>query len=328
MLRLMRLPPDDRMDLPTVSQWLEQERQPPRAIERFWQVVLVSALGESLQRASLAAARKVFLDGFLAHPDACDVYVPRVPLNRLYDGVAAWLAARGIAIRLESPVAEVAPGNLQLADGTTFASDHAILAVPWRSALKLLSPAANRLMPALETAAGFASAPITGVHLWFDRPLTDLPHAVLVGRMSQWIFARRRDPAADHYYQVVISASHDLAGRERQSVIEEVLRDLRGVFRRAQDAQLLRWQMIHEQDAVFSVRPGLEAQRPPQVTPVPGVYVAGDWTRTGWPATMEGAVRSGYLAASGVLQASGQVAPLLVDGLPRSWLVKGLGARD
>jgi uncharacterized protein with NAD-binding domain and iron-sulfur cluster len=76
------------------------------------------------------------------------------------------------------------------------------------------------------------------------------------------------------------------------------------------------------------VRPGLEAQRPPQVTPVPGVYVAGDWTRTGWPATMEGAVRSGYLAASGVLQASGQVAPLLVDGLPRSWLVKGLGARD
>ena len=164
-------------------------------------------------------------------------------------------------------------------------------------------------------------------HVQIDRPITDLPHAVLVGRLSQWIFARAGGTGSggDCYYQVVISASRDLAGRDRESVQTEVLADLQAVFPAARGGRLSRWQMLTERDAVFSVRPGLDAQRPPQQTSLPGLFLAGDWTRTGWPATMEGAVRSGYLAAEAMLASLGQPERILVADLGRGL---GLEARD
>jgi len=137
------------------------------------------------------------------------------------------------------------------------------------------------------------------------------------------VFAHR---GREHYFQVVISASHNLAGRERQSIIDEVLADLRAVFSAASAAKLLRWQLITEHDSVFSVRPGLDDARPPQQTPLKGLLLAGDWTSTGWPSTMEGAVRSGYLAAEAVLAQIGKPERLLVADLPRGWLVRWLGA--
>ena len=336
---------------PTVLDWLRDQRQSEQAIERFWQVVLVSALGESLDRASLAAARKVFLDGFLAHPDACHVLVPQVSLGELYDQrVARWLADQGVQVQLESATRRIAlatddrtllVGVGSRGDNDPSAQlarefDHVILAVPWHHAADLLAPALHDRVPQLAAAAQFQSAPITSLHLWFDRPITDLPHAVLVGRLSQWVFRRtdlqsvRDTGVADgrianpSYYQVVISASHDLAGRPREAVRDEVLADLAAVFLAAQGAQLVRWQMITEQDAVFSYRPGLDELRPSQATLIPNLFLAGDWTRTGWPATMEGAVRSGYLAAEALLSQIGRPEQLLVSDLPRGSLVEWL----
>ena len=325
--RLRNLSPDSRPPTPDplVLDWLREQRQPPRAIEYFWQVVLVSALGESLDRASLSAARKVFLDGFLAHRAAADVLVPTVSLSELYDRrVAAWLREQGVEIHIETPVERVerqAGTNAWMvrnaAESATFSA--VIAAVPWRFAAGLFAPDVLAHLPQVAAAADFASAPITSIHLWFDRPITDLPHAVLVGRLSQWLFTRAGGAASggDYYYQVVISASRDLAGRDRESVQTEVLADLQAVFPAARGARLSRWQMITERDAVFSVRPGLEAQRPPQQTSLPGLFLAGDWTRTGWPATMEGAVRSGYLAAEAVLASLGRRERILVADLGR-----------
>lgn len=340
-LRLIRTPAKDSADSPTVHAWLQEQHQPPRAIERFWQVVLVSALGESLDRASLAAARKVLLDGFVAHRDAADVYIPTTSLGRLYNRIADHLQERGVTLHLETAIRQVNEGSIQLADGTLRSCQFVILAADWRRAAGLLSPALHSRLPQVASAGDFGSAPITGVHLWLDRPITDLPHAVLVGRLSQWMFARDRrrtdlqsvpagritNPSHEHYYQVVISASHDLAGRARQDIIDEVLADLRAVFPAAAEARLLRWQLVTEHDAVFSVRPGLDDLRPPQQTPIPGLILAGDWTATGWPATMEGAVRSGYLAAEAVLDQLGRPERLLVPDLPHGWLVRMLGAR-
>jgi len=322
MLGLLRLPAEDCAGGSTVLDWLRSQRQSERAIERFWQVVLVSALGESLDRASVAAARKVFLDGFLGHREACHVLVPRVSLGELYDQrVADWLRSRGAAIHLEMPVAEVTAAGqsvtgLRLAGGDSREFDLVILAVPWRRVADLLS---DEMQNAIGVAqwADMPSAPISALHLWFDRELTELPHAVLVGRLSQWVFAHGR-----HYYQVVISASHDLAGRQRQAVLDEVLGDLRAVFPKAQGASLLRWRLITQPEAVFSVRPGLDEIRPPQQTLVPNLLLAGDWTRTGWPATMEGAVRSGYLAAEALLARLGQPQKILAPDLPQGWLLK------
>jgi squalene-associated FAD-dependent desaturase len=371
MLRLARWAGTERL---TVAQWLAQQRQSPAAIERFWQVVLVSALGESLDRESLAAARKVFVDGFLAHPDACHLLVPQVSLSELYDGrVAAWLRGRQVQIHLETTVAEILGESnrvtaLRFANGSERSFDYVIVALPWRQAGQVVSESLRLQIPSLAAALEFASAPITGVHLWFDRPLTDLPHAVLVGsRVAQWVFARpasdrRKLPAgpvnsmtstppnngsatnndtgrltpparqvtsgakeSEFYYQVVISASHDVAGRDREAIIGDVLADLRAVFPAAQRARLVRSKIITEHDAVFSCRPGLDALRPPQTTAVPNLLLAGDWTSTGWPSTMEGAVRSGYLAAEGLLRHLGQAEQLLVSDLPKGMLVRLLG---
>src|SRR5262249_7706611 len=126
------------------------------------------------------------------------------------------------------------------------------------------------------------------------------------------------------YYQVVISASHNLVGRSKESVIAEVRADLAAVFPAASQAQLVRSKLITEEQAVFSVQPGLDAIRLPQQTAVSNLLLAGDWTRTAWPATMEGAVRSGYLAAEDVLKQLGIAERIVVPDLPRNWLTRWL----
>jgi squalene-associated FAD-dependent desaturase len=316
LLRLSRLPAKEQPGEMTIGQWLQQQKQSPRAIERFWQVVLVSALGESLDRASLTAARKVFVDGFMSARGASDVWIPKVPLEELYKRIAEWLAKRGVDIHLSSPVSRIESQpngklSLQFKDGPPRPFDTVIAAIPWRLAAEILPASVASQIPVIH------SAPITSLHLWFDRPITPLPHAVLVGRLSQWVFAKsqesgvgfqpaQKEEAGGHYYQVVISASHELAGRQRDDVLREVRDDLNAVFPDGRSAKLVRWQMFSEQEAVFSVRPGLEALRPSQQTNVPGLFLAGDWTATGWPSTMESAVRSGYLAAEAVLRAAGR----------------------
>ena len=155
-----------------------------------------------------------------------------------------------------------------------------------------------------------------------------LPHAVIVGRLSQWIFNRgpgeETAGATGHYYQVVISASRELAGRDRQEIIAEVCGDLAAIWPVALSARLLRARVVTQQDAVFSARPGLDQLRPAQKTAIRGLLVAGDWTATDWPATMEGAVRSGYLAAESVLRSIGRSGQFLVPDLPRGWLARWL----
>jgi squalene-associated FAD-dependent desaturase len=332
MLRLMRF-----KSLPTTSaqEWLERQRQTPAAIERFWKVVLVSALADSLDRVSLAAARKVFIDGFLAHRDAADVYIPRVSLGELYDErIAKWLASRGVVIRLGTPVRSISarePAGVTVnLENESIAADVVIVAVPWRQVAPLLDEKLAAAVPSLKSLAALGSSPISSVHLWTDRPIMNLPHAVLIDRLSQWIFARSSDSssAKGHYYQVVISASRDLAGRPKEEVLGEVWTDLQAVFPAAREAKLLSSRLITQREAVFSSPQ--DVPRVPQRTSHSALVLAGDWTDTDWPATMEGAVRSGYLAAEQVLR-NLQSRPnpsetpfILQPDLPRGWLARWL----
>ncbi|MBX7168457.1 MAG: hydroxysqualene dehydroxylase HpnE [Pirellulales bacterium] len=319
---------------PTLAQWLLEHGQTARSIDRFWTPVIVSALSESLDRVALAHARKVFVDGFFAAREAYELTVPRVPLGELYGSrLEARLRELGVEICTAAPVESLvvesgrATGVL-LDGGRKLDAAGVICAVSWRRCRELLNAETLAALPALQALDRIESAPITGVHLWFDRPISELPHAVLVGRLSQWMFARGTTRPAEsagpdeHYYQVVISASRELAGRPREVVIAEVRADLEAVFPAARLARLLRWRMVTEQHAVFSVLPGTDAWRPAQATGVPGLFLAGDWTATGWPATMEGAVRSGYLAAEAVLAERGAPQRVLVGDLPRSWLAR------
>jgi zeta-carotene desaturase len=145
-------------------------------------------------------------------------------------------------------------------------------------------------------------SPITGVHLWFDREVTTLPHATLLGRTMQWMFNKDRG----RYLQLVVSASRDLTPLSRQEIIEIAVGDLRLFLPRVRDANLVKAHVVKEQRATFSAAPETESLRPGTESSIPNLYLAGDWTRSGWPATMEGAVRSGYLAAEAVGKTAGK----------------------
>ena len=321
MLRLARWRADGGVG-PTALQWLRQAAQPEPVIRLFWQPVLESALGESIDLVDVAAARKVAVDGFLAHREAADLFVPTEPLGRLFgERLVAWLAGRGVAFQTGRPVSGLerdAAGRVTAVvhDRGPLPCDAAILAVPWRAAARL----ASDLVPRADER--FAGSPITAVHLWFDRDCIDLPHAVLVGRVSQWVFRPDDGPAG--YCQVVISASRGLLDGDRDRLRDTVVAELRAAFPAARAATLVDARIVTDPTAVLSVRPGVEGVRPPARTAVPNLFLAGDWTATGWPSTMEGAVRSGRLAAVAAAEPLGVACRGLAPDLPVGRLLRGL----
>jgi squalene-associated FAD-dependent desaturase len=305
---------------PTALEWLRSIAQPENVIRLFWQPVIESALGESIDLVDVAAARKVCVDGFLAHREASELFVPTVPLGTLFgERLAEWLVSRGVAIETGCGVNgfERDPEGRVVAvviDSTRLPCDAVILAVPWR--------AAGRLAPDVVPLADdrLAGSPITAVHLWFDRPCIDLPHAVLVGRVSQWIFRPSDGPPG--YCQVVISASRGLLDGDRDRLRDTVVAEVRSAFPAARDAVLVASRIVTDPTAVLSVRPGVEAVRPAAKTAVSNLFLSGDWTATGWPSTMEGAVRSGRLAAASAAERLAIPCDGLATDLPKGLLVR------
>jgi zeta-carotene desaturase len=285
------------LDRITMLDWLREKRQTEGAIERYWRQVLVSAVNEELDRMAAAHGFQVFWLGMIARADSYEMGIPDVPLRELYDEKS--LAKTG-AVRIEHRSAvtsiETSNGNvcaLQTSHGPATA-DYYISALPFER----LRP----LLPDLPIAWDqFEHSPITGIHLWFDRPVTDLPHATLLDRTIQWMFNK----SEGRYIQVVVSASRTLLEAPRNQIIDDAVRELAEFFPLVKEARLEKAQVIKEVRATFSARPGMEPLRPLSATPLKNFFLAGDWTRSGWPATMEGAVRSGYLAAEAVAAAAG-----------------------
>jgi uncharacterized protein with NAD-binding domain and iron-sulfur cluster len=157
----------------------------------------------------------------------------------------------------------------------------------------------------------FEHSPITGIHLWFDRSITELPHATLLDRTMQWMFNKSRG----RYLQLVVSASRSLVEMPRAEVIALAVRELGEFFPEAKEAKLEKAHVVKEIRATFSAAPGLEQARPLSATKFQNLFLAGDWTRSGWPPIMEGAVRSGYLAAEAVTRAAGHSQQFLLPDI-------------
>lgn len=340
------------------AEWLTRHGQGQVVQSRFWHTVLVSALSETLDRISVRHARKVFVDGFLSNRHGWEVSIPTAPLGEIYDeriarslrdtGVNVRTSAGAKEIRLEGQVAKSA----ELRDGTTLTGDEFVLAVPHWLCSSMLpgevlstipaqapSPpsggegrgegtsAASVIRPASLAKAldQIETAPIASAHFWFDRPLTSLPHATLLDRTSQWFFNRGQDAEGRHYCQVVISAAGELASRSEAAILDEVEAELKAIWPQASQAKRLHGRVITEHRAVFAPLPGVDDLRPAQQSSIENLQLAGDWTQTGWPSTMEGAVRSGYLAARNILARHGQSFEL-PENLPSSWLYRLLFA--
>ncbi len=273
--------------------------------------------------------------------------LPNMPLAEIFDNRAGKrLSEAGATIHRRVRVMWIETGNdsqlsLVLPEGDARQFGAVVLAVPWHRAGNLFPPALLDELPALSAAQNLIPGAITAVHLRFDRPITHLPHAIFAGKISQWIFRdANRQPAIEQtshahgerghgtqqptdepgfHYQVVISAAHRLAAMEKNVLLERVLNDLSAAFPDVKFARLLHSRVVVQPQAVFSMQPGVDERRPSQTTSLANLFLAGDWTDTGWPATMEGAVRSGYLAVESLLASLGRPQKILVPDLPRGF---------
>lgn len=278
----------------TMLDWLREKRQTQQAIDRFWNQVLVSAINEDLDRMAAIHGLQVFYLGFLSNARSYEMGIPAVPLGDLYSE-DTWAKFPNVKIQHRAPVEEVQIENGRVAraivGGQPIKAEAYVLAVPFER----LSTVAPQLKI---DCSQFSHSPITGIHLWFDRPITKLPHATLLDRTIQWMFNKGNG----RQIQLVVSASRSLTEMPRADVIALALKELAEFFPEVKDAKLERAHVVKEVRATFCAGPDLEEKRPVSPTSIPNLFLAGDWTRSGWPATMEGAVRSGYLAAEGVLK--------------------------
>jgi zeta-carotene desaturase len=308
--------------------WLRHNKQTEQAIDRFWKTVLVSALNEDLDRISVRYAAQVFRESFMKSAAAGRMGLPIIPLSDLYGSAVEYIRAHGGQVWLRSVVTAIGPkqncvGVLSSLGEQQF--DRVVVAAPFQSVANLL-PADSAAAPIKEQLTHFEGSPITGIHLWFDREITALPHAVLLDRTIQWMFHKskfhetRESSSAGSYVELVVSASKSLVQKSREEILELATRELAEFFPVVKEAKVVKAAVIKEIYATYAILPGLDKYRPEATTQWPHIFLAGDWTATGWPATMEGAVRSGYLAAEALTEELGQrqkfvVADLLATGL-------------
>jgi zeta-carotene desaturase len=313
--------------------WLRRKRQTQAAIDRFWAPVLISSLNEELDKCSVKYAAMVVREAFLKSAEAGRMGVPTVPLSDLHGVAADYIRARGGEVLLRSGV-----GALSFGDGVAilrsndrdFTFDYAISAVPFHLLGRLLppSPASEELQ---RRVSHLRTVPITGIHLWFDREITELEHAALLGRNIQWMFQKSKilaRPAAQSatasgsYLELVVSSSKNLLEMGRGEILELALKELKEFFPGARDARLVKATVIKEVHATFAPAPLSDEFRLPPASPWPRLFLSGDWTATGWPATMEGAVRAGYLTAEALSSAAGDARSFLVPDLKPRGLMR------
>jgi uncharacterized protein with NAD-binding domain and iron-sulfur cluster len=205
---------------------------------------------------------------------------------------------------------------LELRDGPEERADWYISAVPFDRLLDLMPPGIVEACPTFSNLRKLEVSPITSVHLWWDRPVVSWPHLVLVDGVGQWTFDRGETAPGEHYVQVVVSAARQFRGsgqpgcvsaRSRHDEVQRlIVEEMARLFPAAASAKLIRARVVTEHAATFSAVPDVDRWRPHQSSPIANLFLAGDWTATGWPATMEGAVRSGYLAAEALLDRLGR----------------------
>ena len=305
----------------TFGEWLRCHRQSARVIEHFWAPVIVSALNEEVDRVAFQYARQVFVEGFMATRHSYEMGLPTRPLHELYDPAVAFVAQRCGTVQLDVPVREFIfngdrANGVRLMDGSTIEADSIIAAVPFEVLLRLVPSDLVEQHVCFANLRRLEHSPIVAVHVWFDREVTDLDHAALTGRTVQWMFNKSRNFTTrgrgdaetggnGDYLGLVVSAARALIDKTRSEIIEVALADVREAFPRAREAKVTRAVVIKEPRATFACTPESEALRPDQQTPLANFFLAGDWTNTGWPPTMEGAVISGYRAAERVFASRG-----------------------
>ncbi|MFN7875553.1 MAG: hydroxysqualene dehydroxylase HpnE [Pirellula sp.] len=315
---LTRLRPDPRHDSQLAIDWLRTHWQTERCLRKFWETILVSALGEKLTKVTLGSMRKVLVDGFARSRDAFHLLVPSKPLSELSDGVVRGAIEKlNVKIHDQSLVTTLERTDnhtwcLCVSEKTFSGYDAVVIAIPWHQVSKIIPDFCQSDW----SPQTMQSSPITGIHTWWDRPWLGEPHAIFVQGLSQWIFPGNHDQSGKGgscaYYQIVVSASQELRGDDPDRILERVVEELRVAYPASTHSKLIRGRIVTDPQAVFSISPEAEPCRwRADQFGEHGLFVAGDWTKTEWPATMEGALRSGSKAAECVMASLGMPVGLL-----------------
>jgi squalene-associated FAD-dependent desaturase len=301
----------DACNAETFAAWLRRHGQSATAIRDFWDLIVVPTLNARSAEASAAQALFVFQEGFLKSSDATAIGIPAVGLSQLHvEPALRYIKRRGGTIRPGCGVTGIELGaggvtGIALTSGEHVSADAYIAALPPADLLQLL-PAAARTEAPFARLDRFRTAPIVNLHLWFDGPVADFDFAAFVGSDLQWIFNRSRiggaDPARGEHLVVSLSAAGRYVGLGKRELEELFLPQLQRALPRAR--KLRRSVVIKEPDATFLAAPGLV--RPRNETPFANLFLAGAYTATGWPATMESAVRSGTAAAAALQRWAGR----------------------
>jgi squalene-associated FAD-dependent desaturase len=316
-----------------LDEWLKRHKQTRGAVERFWRLVIASALNAEIDEIALPYAAKVIRELFMNSAFAGSMGMSTVPLSELYARVTPFLEERGGSVLLNASVegAEWDEETLQWTvktRGGDLVSDFVVVALPFEGMAKLLPG-----LPPAEGADELAGKierhdhwPICSVHLWFDREITELEHAVLLDREIHWMYNQSRLQGRDgNYIELVVSATRAFAALPREAAIDQALRELAEFFPIVKEATLEKVALVKEVRATFGVPPGIDASRPGAVSPWPNLFLAGDWVRTGWPSTMESGARSGHLAAEAVCSAVWAPRRILEADLKPTGLMRLLG---
>ncbi len=301
---------DARLDDRTFGDWLREHGQSAQAIEGLWDLITLPTLNAPSRQASLWLAAMVFQTGLLSDPGAADIGYTKVPLGRAHgDRAAAALAEAGVDVRLNASVARITTspdGRVSVAQsGGMLDADAVILAVPHQQVGSMLPAGAHPKAARFEE---LGAMPIVNLHVVYDRPVMPYPFAAGVGTPVQWVFDRTAHAGLTEGQCLAVSQSgaEDIARLPTDELRRRFLPELARLFPAAADAKVMDFTVTREHAATFRQTPGTRALRPGPTTNLPRVFLAGAWTDTGWPATMEGAVRSGVRAARESLLAIGQ----------------------
>jgi squalene-associated FAD-dependent desaturase len=328
---MMRPVPQESTE--SLGDWLRRHKQTRGALDRFWRLVIASALNAEIDEIAFPYAAKVIRELFMNSAFAGSMGMSTVPLSELYGRVTPYLEARGGSVLLNTNVdgaewdEEILEWALRTRTGD-LQSDFIVVALPFEGMAKLLPtlPAAEGVDTLAAQIERHEHWPICSVHLWFDRPITDLEHAVLLDREIHWLYNQSvLQGRGGNYIELVVSATRAFAALPRDEAIAQALQELAEFFPLVKDAKVEKVALIKEVRATFGVPPGIDASRPGATSPWPNLFLAGDWVRTGWPSTMESAARSGHLAAEAVCTAVLEPRVILDADLKPQGLMRLLG---
>ncbi len=326
------LKPDASHSTESLGSWLRKQKQTEGAMNRFWRLVIASAFNAEIDTIQLSYAAMILREGFMNSIEAGSMGMSTVPLSQLYASVPSYLEQRGGQVLLNANVEqaswdeELSQWIVSTRDGE-LRSDFVVIALPFEGLAKLLpnlppTEKADELAAQLERHEHW---PICSVHLWFDRPITDLEHAVLLDREIHWMYNQSLlQNRPGNYIELVVSATRAFAALPREAAIEQALRELAEYFPVVKQAKVVKAALIKEVRATFGVPPGIDSARPGAISPWENLFLAGDWVRTGWPSTMESAARSGHLAAEAVCATAGFSQTILDPDLKPTGFMKFL----